>query len=190
MKNVAKKVLSLILVMAMIVVSFQGVSYAAKKASTKAQGYDSHPEELKGIPTVKKGTTVVTVKPTKNKYGQGYVKFKVPKTAKYTFTVSNVISTSSSGSANGYFYIMQKNDYGYYSFYGAKTQGGETDTLRVANSKFLKNWTHSDDKKSDYLKSRYGTVKLKKGQVVYIYTSFAGVYSEGTLKYTLNIKSK
>jgi len=49
-----------------------------------------------------------------------------------------------------------------------KTQGGKSSVLHVSN----KNQT-SGEKVSRYLSSRFGTIKLKKGETVYLYFYFA-----------------
>ena len=96
----------------------------------------------------------------------GYVRFKAKETRKYTFTVSGLTGRKKEAYVNGLFYIM--------TMYGdknqligqqnVKTKGGYSRPLRIAN--------RSDGKPysvNSYLKKRSGKIKLKKGQVVYIY---------------------
>lgn len=96
----------------------------------------------------------------------GYVRFKAGENRKYTFTVSDLSGRIQRKYVNGLFYIM--------TVYGDKnqligqqsvrTRGGYSKPLRIANRNDPKPYSVNS-----YLKKRSGRIKLKKGQVVYLY---------------------
>ena len=135
---------------------------------------------------VKKGTTTIKVPHKGTKPGS--VKFVVPKNGTYKFTVSNVttdhISANNKRLINGYFQIGYKDRYGL-GIYNVKTQGGRTYSPSICSQD---SWVVEGCPKSLYSNQpkRTATVKLKKGQTVYIQFWFAEY--NGTCK--LNIKKK
>lgn len=150
----------------------------------------------KKAPAVKVGTTTVTAKPyksanykKKNVTAVGFVKFTVPKAGTYQFTVSKVaIKGDSTSYANGAvtFYTGVGSSSSVYpkSYLKVKTQGGKTSTLWVCSST-SSYYTPSKVTAATFLTSRTATVKLKKGQVVYI------DFNNGkTNTYSLTIKKK
>ena len=157
---------------------------AARKVTTGVvRSYKQNDPKLKKVPAVKKGTTRVT-----QKKQHALVKFTAPQTKAYTFTVSNVSDPSDkSNIACGHYYILKDNGRGYLESLTASTQGGKNSTLRIATPQFLNNWNQSGSKSTWYLKSRYGKVKLKKGETVYL-DVFVTVGTNKKSLYTLNIK--
>ena len=153
------------------------VEAATKKVSTNYNADKlRNVKNINKIPSVKKGKTKVTLK----KQGS-YVKFTANKTKKYTFTFSNV--KKGSGYVCGHVSINDlKGTYvKYFSSKKIKTYGGKTYALRLANRD-----DNYGTKVYRYKKSRSTTIKLKKGQTVYIYGSFAG--SGNKASFDLKIK--
>ena len=110
---------------------------------------------------VKKGKTTLSVK-------DGIISFKAPKTGTYSFTFSGITSIADSSAAvfaDATFY-----SYGMHQMKNSKisTKGGKTAVLRLS-SKTGKQTSGAMIKRS--LPSRTGKVKLKKGDVIYIYLS-------------------
>lgn len=161
---------------------------AAKKVTTNYN--------YKKAPAVKTGTTTVTARlyksanyKKKNLAAVGFVKFTVPKTATYKFTFSKVaIKGNSSSYANGAitFYTGTGGASSIYptKYLKVKTEGGSTGTLWLCSS-YLGGAAPKKPKTGSFLTKRTATVKLKKGQVVYI--SFN---NNKTNTYSLNIKKK
>ena len=124
--------------------------------------------------TVKKGTTKLRVKA-----GGGYVMFKAPKTKTYYLTFSNVKSKNGVGSM---FVFIQKPSSGKYIFSAdVKTKGGKTHVLWLADKKNVNK--SAKDAKDWCLASRTATIKLKKGQML-----FMNVYDSNSVNLTLKIK--
>ena len=163
MKAAMKKVISLFLVLTMVI-SFSSVStYAAtKKLKNQTFTTDTAVANRKAL-SVKKGTYTVKL-PSK---GKGYLKFKAPKKATYSFTLSKLKASSSYSC--GYFYVMRK--YGTTNQYigqeKLKQKGGKQEAMNIAT----RNST-SGKVISRYLTSRTGKITLRKGEVVYLYFSF------------------
>ena len=146
----------------------------------------------KKAPAVKTGTTTVTARPfksanykKKNLAAVGFVKFKAPKAGTYQFTVSKVaIKGDATSYANGAVTFMTGTGSSIYpaKYLKVKTQGGKTSTLYICSR------TYSRSQKTTigtFLTSRTATVKLSKGQVVYL------DFNNGkTNTYSLKIKKK
>lgn len=184
MKTIKKstKLLCLSLVMALVLSVFAPTTaieaQAAKKVTTNYN--------IKKAPSVKVGTTTVTSKPykyanyKKNLSSVGYVKFKVPKTATYQFTISNVAKKGDSKSyANGA--VSFRTSTG--TSLKVKTEGGKAYTLWVRSAA---NYTQNGKvTTSAFIPKRTATIKLKKGQIIYI--NFNNI---STNTYSLKIKKK
>ena len=110
--------------------------------------------------TVGRGLTKLS-----SKGAEGYIKFKAPKTATYTFTFSD--------------FRREKSSWGYLDLYGnlylqdglgrhltATTQGGKTDAFRVASKGYAET---SGGMLQRSLASRYVKTRIKKGATVYFY---------------------
>ncbi|MBQ6360126.1 MAG: hypothetical protein IJJ25_03140 [Lachnospiraceae bacterium] len=155
------KVLSLMLVAALVLGTFAVPAQAAtKKKTVKKQSYTSDVSILnKKAATVKKGTTKLTFKG-----GDGYVKFTAPKGKKYKFTFSNMKSKKGILTAVG-IQLKDRTSPAYAWYTKAKTAGGKTDFLNIGlNGKTIK----SKKKVDWYLTKRTATIKLKKGDVLYL----------------------
>ena len=172
-----KKILSrltLVMVISMVLVGMTPVAASAKTIKLKPREFTTKTRVAqKKSKVVKKGTTTVVMPPN----GRGYLRFKAAKNKKYTFTLSGLRTKKSY--SNGYFYVMRKYGSGkYISMEKLKTQGGKTSALYISTE---------DHKYSElkyaFLTSRYGKIKLRRNEVVYLYFNFsAGDYL------TLNIK--
>ena len=126
--------------------------------------------------TAKKGTQTVKLLGS-----GGFLKFKAPKTKTYTFTGYGVKKPSGEYSSYGYFYLMTVSGSGSYKYLkinNVKTKGGKNTALYINSNK---NST-SGKKATRSLKSRSGSIKLKKGQTVYIYSWFTSKKTSYKLK--------
>ncbi len=135
--------------------------------------------KYKKAPAAKTGTTIVTAKPYKgsnnNKKAMtavSWVKFTVPKTGTYQFTFSDYVVKDKKddimfGVINMYTGISRWADSGYPQDYlKVKTNGGKSYSLYMCSpSAYVK---PAKVGKYDSLSSRTATVKLKKGQIVFI----------------------
>ena len=181
-----KKIISFILAVVILGTAVFGTytdaEAAGKKVTTSADDY----KRWKKAPAVKKGTTTVTMK-----VDNGTVKFVAPKTKTYKITVSNFVCPKDKNcELNGYFKIRKLIDLDDYSFLDTMkvvTEGGKNTTLWVANAAFLKDYDEGSSvpKKMHIMTSRTATVKLKKGQVIYISGSFSKTKN---VSYKLKIK--
>lgn len=181
----AKKIISIVLAALIFGVALFGTytdaEAAGKKVTTSIARFKGN---WKKAPAVKTGKTTVTMK-----VGDGMVKFVAPKTKTYKITVSNYVDLKDKkGRLNGHFNICEvkgnpKSQY--LSSMQFKTQGGKADTLKAANKIWIGDRKEKKVTSYSYLPSRTATVKLKKGQPIYIYGWF--VQSE-KVRYTLTIK--
>ena len=178
--KISKKILALVLAAAICAVTvFSGVNTidaqaATKKVTTSGKFKSAVPKKA---PTVKKGTTVVTLKKA-----AGFVKFKAPSTKSYKFTFSKL--SGPNGFTSSFTSFLGANENGKLTFVPVKTYGGKNTALFLSSKKVSTQLTNA--KKKDYfLTSRTATVKLKKGQTVYIYTEATGGKKT---TYTLKIK--
>lgn len=150
----------------------------------------------KKAPAIKTGTTTVTAKKyngsnnkSKTKTAIPWVKFTAPKAGTYQFTISDLTVKGKSNttvvSAVGMWTGVNTWSGSTYpqSYLKVKTKGGKTSTLWLCS----KNAYLSSGKVSTAtsLPSRTATVKLKKGQVVYI--SFNQSYN---VTYKVKVKKK
>jgi hypothetical protein len=98
----------------------------------------------------------------------GYVKFKAPKTKNYTLTFSNLQDPNSeSGSGYVQTFITDKKFKKGVTYKKVSTQGGKNTNLNIGEKESL-----TDQKKTSFLTSRYGKLKLKKGETLYLFVSF------------------
>lgn len=147
-------------------------------------------------PAVKTGTTTVIAKPykgsnnsTKTKTAVSWVKFTAPKAGTYQFTISNYgVKGDSSAILHGAVTMMTgKSTYSGAkypkSYLKVKTQGGKVYTLWLCSASAYRNYGKITTGTS--LTSRTATVKLKKGQVVYL-----DFNNSKTVSCKLNIKRK
>jgi len=127
--------------------------------------------------TVKKGATKIVVKK-----GQGYVKFKAPKTAKYAFTFSD-LKSSTKYSSYGFveFQTPDKRSPKYSFLTDLSTAGGKTDALKLT----INGAKSSGTGVYKYLAKRTGKIKLTKGQWAFFY--FYNSSNKTTAKLTINV---
>ena len=178
----AKKIVSIVLAALIFGVALFGTYTDAEAAGKKVTTKVTYSNWTKA-PRVKTGKTTVVLKEA-----HAGVAFIAPKTKVYKVTVSNFVNNNDKkGRLNGYIGIMtakpgSKNVY----YTEAKTQGGKSSTLWVANKAFLKNWKNRGSYKTSYLyPSRTATIKLQKGQPLFLH----GYFSQNTnVTYTLTIK--
>lgn len=156
---------------------------AAKKVTTQ--------KNYKKAKAVKTGTTVVTVKKRsrKNYYQDNYVKFKAPKTGTYVFTVSSFKENGKKSDFSGCGGLtISKLSNNYPMALDVKTQGGKTRYLNVGTKQMYQFSVKNGEKKVDqYLTKRTATLKLKKGETVYLDMFFT---TSKMYTYQLNIKRK
>ena len=163
-----KKILSrlmIVMVMTVMMTSMIPVIASAKTIQLKPQEFVTKTKTAnKKGRVVKKGTTTL-VMPSN---GRGYLKFKATKKKKYTFTLSGLRSSRSY--SNGYFYVMRTYGRGgkYISMDKLSTQGGKVSALYISTE----DHTYSDLKYA-FLTSRYGKIKLRKNETVYLYFNFS-----------------
>lgn len=129
----------------------------------------------KKAPAVKTGTTIVTARPykaanykKKNLAAVGFVKFKAPKAGTYQFTISKIAEKGKPANyaTGAVIFMTGEGSYIYPSKYiKVKTNGGKTTTLYLHSRDYAKNQKITT---STFLTSRTATVKLSKGQVVYL----------------------
>lgn len=157
---------------------------AAKKVTAQ--------KNWKKAPTVKTGTTVVTVKkkPKNLDALYTYVKFKAPKKGTYTFTVSSIKikgEKPANSIACGDFIIQKPSaDKKYLNSQKVKTEGGKTAFLAIGTKEMYEFSKSEGEKKvNQFLTKRTGTLKLKKRETVYIM-----FYLISDKQYTYNLKIK
>lgn len=152
--------------------------------------------KYKKAPAVKTGTTIVTAKPykksndsKKNMSAVSWVKFTAPKTGTYQFTFSDYVVKANQnekffGAITMHTGISRSADSSYPKKYlSVKTTGGKTYTLYMCSpSAYVK---PAKAEKYDSLSSRTATVKLKKGQIV-----FMELNNRDTITCKLKIKKK
>jgi len=173
-----------VLAVAVLVPATGGVeARAAAKKITANKKY-------KKSPSIKlKNTYTVTVKA-----GDSFVKFKAPKAGTYDFTLSNLTVYKGGKKSNDaetvriYFCMKSKISKGL-SIQRIKTQGGKAFYLNFCNAKYYKKYPDKTITGSSNLPKRKVTMKLKKGQTVYIQAASFGLdYSKFTCK--LSVKKK
>ena len=153
---------SLIAILAAIMMF--GVAVPAFAASKTVKNMELEYEEAlvkKKATTVKTGTTKLTVKG-----GEGYIRFRAPKTKTYKFTFSNFKAKDSVSCFVRFCY----SDDGDLEFLPVSTKGGKSAELWMAvNGADFTKVENIPSLVMTPLKSRTGSVKLKKNQNVYIY---------------------
>lgn len=170
MKTSIRKITKMLLLFVMLA-AMALPAQAAKKVSANPN--------YKKAPQVKMGTTKVVAK--KN---DSYVKFKAPAAGTYKITISNISSLEKKGSDInlGNFYIGKSNSYGVISE-TVKTQGGKNNCLFTATKYSYDHFYKNKPVTSNlYLASRYGQIKLKAGEDIYMQYYFTGKSCTYTLK--------
>ena len=162
-----RRLVATLLLIAVMICSSLSVAAAAKKTVKNSKFLTSTSATNKKAAVVKKGTTNLTF--TK---GQGYVKFKAPKTKTYSFTFSNLTG----GKYDSFTFVSVQKKYSsnkkYITLTKVKTAGGRTDFLNLSvNGKKDNINSKTIDK---YLAKRTGKIKLKKGEEIYFHLSNSG----------------
>ena len=117
----------------------------------------------KAAKTVKKGKMTLSVR-------SGYIKFKAPKAGTYSFAFSDIKAIGDSGAeVTGYAEFYDRNAYEIKDS-KVRTTGGKKASLYLCSAAYTT--STKGIVKERYLKSRTGKIKLKKGQVIYIYMDF------------------
>ncbi len=154
--KILSTVLSFVLVFAL---AFSFVSPLTVEAKTKKLTPKTLSKEnfevgwtSKQAKTVKKGNYVITFN-KKSGVNSAYLKFTAPKTKKYRFTASDLSSNSS-----GWFGLMQP-------YTSSKILGYKT--VKTNKGKDYGLHFYSEDYRS-LIHTRWGEMKLKKGETVYI----------------------
>jgi len=154
----------------------------AAVTKVKKQSFTTSPSVAnKKATKIKKGKTY-----TLQFSPEGFVKFTAPKTKTYKFTFSNLKSVGKSGSDINHSYItFYMNKYGT-SLSGVtsvKTKGGTTSTLWVCTKYSYSLSRVSTVRTGTSLPTRTGSVKLAKGQTIYLY-----FHSQYTSRVNLKVK--
>lgn len=189
--NVIKRVLmaaTFVLMLAVVIPAAGTVEVQAAKKVTAGV-------TEKKAKTVRVGTTTVTArKCAKDDMHHAYLKFKAPKSGKYVFTLSDFKTKGRKVSQDveiGYFSLLTKDTYGFYPE-TVKTEGGKTERMNIctgaaAKDAYYKSLNKESKKVNRYLSKRTATIKLKKGETVWLFVSYTN-YRQ--FSYKLNIKKK
>lgn len=170
-KYLAAAFAALVLVLAMEV-----PAYAARSVTIKNASYTTkRARATKNASKVTLGTSKLTVVS-----GKGYAMFTAPATKAYTFVVSDVKNRDQS---LGYWYIVTSHRYKSRKYIGQEkvpTTGGKSTVLRVTINGRRDSSEPSIAKR--YLASRYGKIRLKRGETIFLYFNFFGKNTRATLK--------
>ncbi len=185
MRKLMKKHSVLLLLTFTVIMLFSMSASAATIRKVKAQKFTtSRSVANKKAITIKTGTTLLRAK-------QGYVKFVAPKAGKYKFTFSNMApykTTSTNIYESGYWYLMtingSKNQYVWQQ--KVPTKAGKSYALKVATPARYNRLDKGNTITTDtYLPTRSGTIRLKKGQLVYLYFSLS---TKEWYKFSMKVK--
>lgn len=176
--------------LALVLCTQMATPITTEAASKKKKVTASTSDNTEKMPSVKKGTTTVKVSNKKN----SYYKFTAKKAGTYVLTVSNVKGVDDSDdTAYGYIAVGVKKD-GTLSFIGTDyaTEGGTRNVFNLCSKTYYNQYMtdSSVDLVEQYLTKRTVTIKLKKGQTIYICNDFNFMSGSGKIKYTLKIKMK
>ena len=151
-------------------------AYAVKRATLKNASYTTiRARATKNATMVTSGTYRITIAS-----GKGYAKFTAPATKTYTFVVSDV---KNGGYSLGYWYIVTSHGNKSRKYIGqgkVPTNGGKSTVLRMAlNGRRDRTGSSVAER---YLASRYGKIRLKRGETIFLYFNFFGEKTRATLK--------
>ena len=172
--------LALVLCVAAFVPATASVQAEAKTKKVTAN------KNYKKAPALKLGITYKV-----NSKNNTLVKFKAPKTGTYKVTISNIATYPKvKGRADhnlGNLYIRKPSSYGSYLMsQTVKTQGGKYRCLFTATKDSYNDFYKGRKVTTDtYLASRYGKIKLKKGETIYMDYSYTG--KGGKCTYTMKV---
>ncbi len=165
---------------------------AAGSVDAQAATKKTANKNYKKAPAIKVNKTYKITSKTKG--GNTYVKFTAPKSANYVFTIYDVKNYKPSAGYDGRdlsnFYIRKKSSYSnYLSLQYVKTQGGKATCLFMATPQWYSKYPVKKPTINSYLKKRTATLKLNKGETVYVNMyGFTGTNSQCT--YMLKVKKK
>lgn len=146
---------------------------AAFATTVKARSF-SGSVVLSKVPSVKKGTTKITVT---NK--QSWVKFKAPSTRTYTFTVSKVTTNNSAGAVVAT--LFQKAKESELAGYKVQTNQGKRYFMLTYGAKTSKKYKGKYEtfagERCKIISKNYAKLSLKKGKTVYIRSQANGTGS-------------
>ena len=161
--------LACVLLVLCILLYGSAVPAAAAKKTLKNQSWTQNLEKAaKAAKTVKAGSMTIKL-PSK---GRGFLKFRVPETRTWSFTISGLKAKKKKKRTNGYMYVMkpyENNNLKIGQVY-LETQGGKSNTLWLGSKKLV-----VGTKKTNWeLRKRIGKTveELKAGEVVYLYFNF------------------
>ena len=154
-------------------------AYAVRKATIKSANYNVKRATVDRRATkLTKGTYKLAIAK-----GRGYAKFTAPAAGTYTFVLSDVADKSKAANC-GYWFVMTTRGYRYSSKYIGQdkvpTNGGKATALHVAVNGYKD--TRSKTRVDKYIASRYGRIKLKKGETAYFYFRFLAEKTTATFK--------
>ena len=172
--------LALVLCVAAFVPATASVQAEAKTKKVTAN------KNYKKAPALKLGITYKV-----NSKNNTLVKFKAPKTGTYKVTISNIATYPKvKGRADhnlGNLYIRKPSSYGSYLMsQTVKTQGGKYRCLFTATKDSYNDFYKGRKVTTGtYLASRYGKIKLKKGETIYMDYFYTG--KGGKCTYTMKV---
>ena len=172
--------LALVLCVAVFVPATASVQAEAKTKTVTAN------KKQKKAPALKLGTTYKV-----NSRNNMLVKFTAPKTGTYKVTISKIATSPKvKGRADhnlGNLYIRKPSSYGSYLMsQTVKTQGGKYRCLFTATKDSYNDFYKGRKVTTDtYLASRYGKIKLKKGETIYMDYFYTG--KGGKCTYTMKV---
>ena len=172
--------LALVLCVAAFVPATAGVQAEAKTKKVTAN------KNYKKAPALKLGITYKV-----NSKNNTLVKFTAPKNGTYKVTISNIATFPKvKGRTDhnlGSLYIRKPSSYGSYPMsQTVKTQGGRCSYLSTATKDSYNDFYKGRKVTTDtYLASRYGKIKLKKGETIYMDYSYTG--KGGKCTYTMKV---
>ena len=180
-----KRYLTVLIAIFIFTFSFTTVYAANKAVKTSITTDDSFKKIMKKAPKINKGTTVVIPK----KKNACYVKFTAPKTKSYEFIFTPEFSDEQNNEEYilGYFQF-QKQSYDKLKTLKLKTEGGKYIALNCGTEKVQS--LMKEKKAKEYKSSRSTTIKLKKGESVYISSYFIEGISNKVIKQKYNISVK
>ena len=181
MKKTFKRILVLLLTVTMMMSMASVSTFAATKKTVKKSGFVTDYTKINKVSTKlkKRGTYRLTVKGS-----EGYIRFKAPKTKKYTFTFSNISVKDNYNSSCGSIAVQKpykSNGRVYLTLADVKTQGGKSDFLKVKTRRF----SLTGDGVNAYRTTRSCKVKMKKGAYIYFHVN---IVSTKNTVLTLKIK--
>lgn len=175
MKKALKRSLVITLVAVLLIGTFAVTADAAMKRTVKLKTFTTTSRVVnKAASKVKKGTTTLVFPKS-----EGFLKFVAPATKTYSFTFSNLKDKKDT---YGFVKFLKKkkhipgqsDDFNDLKILDIATKGGKDECLYIASTGLPED--NTGPVISRYLHKRTGKIKLRKGEVLYIfYSGRAGV---------------